>query len=325
MSERSEVIIQQDVYERIRDVFDAAPLAYRVRPVSEPMAMAEDQRRSGASCFVIGAEKYPEEFYRSIDPDSLIIRYGVGYDHVPVALCRERGIRVAFTPGTLDQSVAEHAVGLMLACARSIPQQNREVKAGNWMNLPGRELAGGTAAVLGFGRIGRLVARMLKTAFGMRIVALDILPGLDADGMTAADRYTTDFAEAVAEADFVSLHMKVTDETRGFIDRTRLEMMLPKAFLVNTARGALVNEADLYDAVAGGRIAGAGLDVFVDEPYVPVSGKDLRTLSRVIMTAHCGSNTLQSNRKMAEACIRNAEAWYRKDYERLILVPEMRP
>lgn len=322
----STVIIQEDCYRRIADVFEAAPLEFRRVPVSRPEDMVEEQRESGAKVFIIGAERYPREFYESIMPDSLVIRYGVGYDHVPVELCKERGITVGYTPGTLDQSVAEHTVALMLACLRDIPRQDRTVREGQWPHPSGAEMTGKTVAILGFGRIGRRVADILKRAFDSRIVALDVFPSPHPQHASLMDRYTTDFDSAVEDADFVSLHMSVTEETRGFINSKRLGAMNGSAYLINTARGALVDEVDLYNALAQRVIAGAALDVFVDEPYEPVTpDTDLRTLPNAVLTAHVGSNTREANQRMAEICIRNAEAWYAGETDRLVLIPEMTP
>lgn len=320
------VIIQKDCYERVSEVFDDSPFHYRVIPVSRPNEMVAAQKETGAESFIIGAEAYPAEFYQSIEPHSLIVRYGVGYDKVPIDLCRERGISVAYTPGTLDQSVAEHAVGLMLACARRIPQQDQSVRQGDWLHVSGAEMAGKTAAIIGFGKIGRRVAQILKTGVGMRIAAFDVFPEIDPSHAPLVDHYTTDFAAAVRAADFVSLHMAVNDQTRGFIERSRLAAMKSSAYLVNTARGALVHESDLYEALVEGKLAGVALDVFENEPYVPAAREtDLRNLPNVILTAHSGSNTLEANRRMAEMCIQNVEAWQAGDKDRLMLVPEITP
>ena len=165
---------------------------------------------------------------------------------------------------------------------------------------------------------------MLKNGFGMRVTAFDIFPELDKEFLPLTDRYTNDYFDAVGDADYISLHMNVSDTTRNFIDAGRISGMKPGACLINTARGALVNEDDLYDALAAGTLGGAALDVYTEEPYRPSAReRDLRKLPNVVLTSHCGSNTRESNSRMAEACIANVQAWYGRDPGKLVLIPEM--
>jgi phosphoglycerate dehydrogenase-like enzyme len=198
------------------------------------------------------------------------------------------------------------------------------MKAGEWIHTSGRELGGKTAAVLGFGRIGRSVAGMLKKGFGMQVTAFDLFPELDDLFRPLADRYTSDYFDAVRDADYVTLHMNVSDSTKAFINAARIGGMKPGACLVNTARGALVSEDDLYEALAAGTLGGAALDVYTEEPCRPSAReRDLRKLPNVVLRSHCGSNTLESNTRMAEACIANVQAWYGRNPVKLALIPEM--
>ncbi len=321
--EKMQVIIQKDVYERGRLLFDPSGLAITVFDVSEEDKMIEHQKNTGTKCMIIGADKYSEGFYNAIAPDSLIVRFGVGYDAVPIEICKKRRILVAFTPGTLDQSVAEYAMALILASARRIPQADDKLKNGEWNEGPGIELCGKTLAILGFGKIGQHLAGVAKNGFGMKINALDIMPQLDARYHDLVDFYSSDFHSAVQDADFVSLHMRVTKETEGFINLFKLELMKKEAILINTARGKLVNEVDLFEALENKIIAGAALDVFNEEPYVPIEGKDLRTLPNIILTPHIASNTKATNEKMAQACINNVINFYKMNLKEVYLVPEM--
>jgi phosphoglycerate dehydrogenase-like enzyme len=259
-------IIQKNLFERARDCFEASQLTWLVHDVTDEAGMIRTQRETGARCFVIGADRYSDSFYSSIHEGSLVVRFGVGYDSVPLDLCKQRGILVAYTPGTLDHSVAEHTMGLMLSAARGICTADRLVKSGVWRGFQGIELRGKVLAVVGFGKIGRTVAAIAKHGFGMQISAFDVFPELDPEYATLVDRYSWDFPTAVKGADFVSLHLSVNDSTIGFIDRARLDAMERRSILINTSRGRLINEADLFDALSERRIAGAALDVFCDEP-----------------------------------------------------------
>jgi phosphoglycerate dehydrogenase-like enzyme len=138
------------------------------------------------------------------------------------------------------------------------------------------------------------------------------------------DYYSTDLASVVEAADFVSLHLSVNDQTRGIINKEVLALMSKEAILINTSRGQLINESDLYDALRQRVIAGAALDVFNYEPYRPVAGKDLRQLDNVILTPHISSNTDGANRRMSELCLRNAEAYFSNRWDELNLVRELK-
>ncbi|MEK6795910.1 MAG: NAD(P)-dependent oxidoreductase [Spirochaetota bacterium] len=318
------IIIQADLYDRAKAVFDASTLELTPVAYGNEKTMLDLAKAKGVRVFIIGAEKYSDDFYKSIDASSLIVRFGVGYNAVPIALCKERGTRVAFTPGTLDASVAEHTMALILACARHVAKKHAEMRENTWAFETGMELADKTIAVIGFGNIGRRVASIARNGFGMRIHAFDRMSALAPEHAPLADAYFSSWEEAVSEAHIVSLHLAVTDTTKKFLDSKRIDAMRSDAILINTGRGALVNEADLYDALAAKRIASAGIDVFTEEPYAPVPGKDFRTLSNIVLTPHLGSNTDAANRRMAEACVKSAKAFISADMGGVTLIPEMK-
>jgi lactate dehydrogenase-like 2-hydroxyacid dehydrogenase len=273
---------------------------------------------------IIGAEKYSTQFYESLAPGSLVLRFGVGYDHVPLDICKKRSLLVANTPGTLDHSVAEHTITLLLSCARRILANDGAVRRGQWPADSGIEVTGKTLAIVGLGRIGTMAARIAKHGLGMRVKAFGRTPLLDAEASSLVDYYSTDLASVVEAADFVSLHLSVNDQTRGIINKEVLALMSKEAILINTSRGQLINESDLYDALRQRVIAGAALDVFNYEPYRPVAGKDLRQLDNVILTPHISSNTDGANRRMSELCLRNAEAYFSNRWDELNLVRELK-
>jgi phosphoglycerate dehydrogenase-like enzyme len=170
----------------------------------------------------------------------------------------------------------------------------------------GRELAGKTLVIVGCGKIGTKVAKSARYGFKMRVVGHDVARPSDA---RVLDEFTTDFAEAVRAADFVSLHAPDAPTTRDMINAGTLALLPATAILVNTARGALVDENALYDAIAGNALAGAALDVFKTEPYVPADpARDLRRLERVLATPHIGSSTAEACERMAAAALESIRA-----------------
>ena len=222
-------------------------------------------------------------------------RFGAGYDNVDVPALTRRGIPLATTGDANADTVAEHAFYLMLALAKRGPSLERAVKSGAWPRSFGNlELRGRTCVVVGFGRIGRAVARR-AAAFEMKIVAVDPnMPG------------TEMLADALPQADFVVLACALTPETRGLIGAQALARMKPGAFLVNVARGPIVDEAALVAVLEAGRLAGAGLDVLETEP--PRPGHPLLARDDVVLTPHVGAFIDTAFERMALACARAALA-----------------
>jgi glyoxylate reductase len=229
----------------------------------------------------------------------LVANYGVGYDGVDLAACRERGVAVTNTPGILDAAVADLTLALILACRREVVTADRFVREGRWRSgwsqpeIVGRDVAGATLGLVGFGRIGREVARRAE-AFGMRVVHHSRSGGLPLD-------------ELLAGSDVVSLHIPLTEETRGLISRERLALLRDGTTLVNTARGGVVDEDALVDELASGRIS-AGLDVFLAEPSVP---QRLLGLDNVVLTPHIASSTAETRAAMTRVLVDNVLAFLR--------------
>ncbi|HXH88787.1 MAG TPA: phosphoglycerate dehydrogenase [Gaiellaceae bacterium] len=217
----------------------------------------------------------------------VIGRAGVGVDNVDVAAATRKGIVVANAPESTVVSAAEHTIGLLVALARNIPQAHAALKDGRWerSRWGGIELADKTLGVLGFGRIGRQVARR-ALGLGMRVVAYDPFVVPDRFRELGADRVETP-EEVLAAADFLTLHLPLTDETRGFLGTESLALVRPGVRIVNAARGELVDEAALATAIREGRVAGAALDVFSAEPYTG----ELLELDAVVVTPHLAAST----------------------------------
>jgi lactate dehydrogenase-like 2-hydroxyacid dehydrogenase len=235
----------------------------------------------------------------------VVANVAVGYDNLDVPAARERGVVVTNTPGVLDDSTADLAMGLILAAARRIPEGDRFLRRREpWVWGPrmmtGLDLsAGATLGIVGYGRIGRAVARRAR-AFGMRVLAT---PSRSRVWESDADEVRfRELDELLAAADVVSLHVPLTDATRHLIDDAALARMKPTALLVNTARGPVVDTDALVRALQEGRIAGAGLDVFEDEPAVDPR---LLELEQVVLTPHLGSAGVATREAMCGLAVRN--------------------
>lgn len=317
------VVLEKTIYQRAADLFDAQADEHGFRwclidPLDEAAALAHHE--AGARAFILGTKRYSPDFFRRLRPGSLIQRFGVGYTSVPLELCKERGIHVGYTPNVLEGAVAEHTMALVLALSRTLCTLDREMRAGLWNKIPGSELRGKTLALIGFGRIACEVAFIARNGFRMRIAAHDVRPKLDAAAAALADDYFTDVNECLVDADYVSIHLPDTPQTAGMVNADFLSKMKPTAFLINTARGGLVDEDALYRSLKENGIAGAALDVFVDEPYEPRGG-DFRELDNVILSPHCASNTAEANDRMAERCIANCRALADGRIDQMVLVP----
>ena len=225
----------------------------------------------------------------------VIARAGVGVDNVDVEAATARGVVVVNAPLANTISTAEHAFGLMLAVARNIPQGQSSLKAGKWerSKLQGIELAGKTLGVVGLGRIGAEVASRAR-AFQMRVIAFDPFVSMERASALGIEMKSLD--EVFAEADFVTLHTTLTPETRGMISKERLAKARKGIRIINAARGALIDEQALYDAVESGHVAGAGIDVFSEEPAV---GNILTTHDRIVVTPHLAASTNEAQDRAA--------------------------
>jgi glyoxylate reductase len=232
----------------------------------------------------------------------------VGVDHIDLAAATARAIPVGHTPGVLTETTADLAFALLLAAARRVAEADRFVRAGAWKAwepdlLLGRDAHGATLGIVGLGAIGRAVARRAR-GFGMRVLAWSrSRPPLgDLEGAVA----WAELPELLARADFVSVHLALAPETRGLLDTRAIAGMKPGAILVNTARGGIVDEAALAEALREGRLAAAGLDVFEREPIGPAGpAGDLLALPNVVLTPHVGSASVETRARMAELAVEN--------------------
>ncbi len=269
----------------------------------------------GVDGYIAGLDSIDAAALAAADGLCVIARYGVGVDNVDLAAAVARGIVVTNTPGANARSVAELTVALLLLLARPVLRAAAETRAGGWPRLPGLSLAGKTVGLVGFGAIGRQTARLLA-GFDCRLLAYD--PLLNEATAAALGVRAAGLDELLATSDFVSLHAPVTPATRGMVDAAFLARMKPGAALVNTARGELVDEAALLDALANGRLRGAALDAFAAEP--PGGDNPLLALPNVIATPHMGAHTDGATTVMGRMALADCLAVLRGDEPRYRVV-----
>lgn len=224
----------------------------------------------------------------------VIARVGVGTDSIDIAAATAAGVVVTTTPGANRETTADHAVALILAAVRRIVEHDASVRRGEWHRTGAMtpwDLHGTTVGLVGYGAIGQAVARRLE-AFGTRLLVVDPAPSQSAVGVEVVK-----LDQLLDQADVVSLHVPLLDSTRGIIGAAELEAMRSDAVLINTSRGGLVDEHALIAALASGRLRGAALDVFTDEPTVP---HQLRALPNVVLTPHVGGLSDRSIRRMTQ-------------------------
>jgi lactate dehydrogenase-like 2-hydroxyacid dehydrogenase len=241
----------------------------------------------------------------------ILANFGVGYDHIDLDCARKRGLVVTNTPGVLTEATADIAIALMLMVARRLGEGERELRRGDWKgwaptHLVGSDVSGRTLGIIGLGRIGRAVARRARQGFGMRLLSYTPRP-VAASEAGELGVHQVGLDQLLGEADFISLHCPVTPATRHLMNRDRLARMKPSAVLINTARGDIVDEEALVEALTAGTIAGAGLDVYEREPLV---GPGLLELQNVVLLPHLGSATESTRTAMGMKAVDNLAAFF---------------
>ncbi|RIK38040.1 MAG: hypothetical protein DCC58_17195 [Chloroflexi bacterium] len=274
-------------------------VVYDTRPSGQDEIIA---RMAGATA-VINVRAYTtftEAVLAALPDLKLISVLGTGIDNIDLSACTRHGVAVTNTPGCSTSGVAELTIGLMLSVARTIPISDRGIRAGEWRHRHNFELKGKTLGVLGLGLIGSEVARLAQ-AFGMRVIAWSFTN--DPARATRLGVELVALEDLLRRADIVTVHLRNSEQARGLIGAEQLALMRPSAILINTGRGAIVDQAALYEALRDKRIAGAGLDVFVNEP---LPGDDpLTSLENVVLTPHIGAATVEAAVQLAKAPVDN--------------------
>jgi len=272
----------------------AGPVLRAVDPNEPPAELAPVR-----AILTRGRGRIPEALLARCPALAVIARAGAGLDNLDTAAAARRGIAVIHAPGANTRTVAEHTLALMLDLARGITRSARAVAAGRWeerAGYRGDELDGLTLGIVGFGNIGRLTA-LKAGALGMKVLAHDPQVGENDAAWAAAGARRSEFAALLEQSDVVSLHIPLTAETRGLLDEDRLARMKRDAVVINTARGGIVDEAALARMLREGRLGGAALDVFDDEPLP--AGSPLVGAPRLLLTPHIAGVTLESNERVS--------------------------
>lgn len=253
---------------------------------------------------IIGAHDFPAEVLATCKKLKIICKHGAGLDNIPMEAAKAQGVMVCNVPGTNANAVADLTFGLMLCCARQIVAANNRVHNGAWKTITGTDVYAKTLGLLGFGAIAKNVARR-AAGFNMKVLAYDpfvkTLPQ-EFSHVTLCDN----MMDVVSQCDFLSLHLPLTDETRGMIGARELAAMKQGAYLINAARGGIVNEKALYDALVSGHLAAAAMDVSEKEPID--SANPLLTLENVVITPHLGMYSKEAIGAVSIICAQNAAA-----------------
>ncbi len=300
MTERKKIIISEDIVgegiERLKGtyhVYTDPDLWKKIPELKKALIDAE-------GFIVRNMTKVNAELLREAKILKVIGRAGAGFDNIDVPAASRQGIVICYSPEENAVSVAEHVFGLLLALARKIPAADRSVKNGGWerKKYHGYELMGKALGILGLGKIGFRVALRAK-AFGMRILAHDAYLSTTSVAVTESGAILVSLDELLAQADFLTIHLPLTKETKGLLNRQAFQKMKPTSFLINTSRGEVLVEEDLYQALREGKIAGAALDVRAEEP--PGKESPLHGLENVILTPHTAGLTYEAQEKVVAA------------------------
>ena len=318
------IVVTESEYRKGESVFSSANNDMKCFPIPDEESLLAARIISlQAKHAIVGTSNYVGPLYDALPKGGVIARFGIAHDGIDKEKVKKASLYCTNTPDILNHSVAELTLALITVSARHIVDMTESMKNGQWQPLMGIELKGKTLAVIGCGSIGSQVARIASFGFQMKVIGHDIRE-LDVDGMKREYGFSTivkDFDRAVSEADFVTLHIPLLESTKYFINPERLKMIPQRAWLINTSRGAIVDETALFIALKSGSIAGAALDVFIKEPYQPVDTKhDLRLLNNVIFTPHIGSTTSEASRRSAEKCLQNIRFAENGEYEKMDIV-----
>lgn len=261
----------------------------------------ETMKRLLADCdgVIVGVDPLDAGVMAAAPKLRAIAKYGVGVDNIDLEAAKARNIKVSRTVGANAEAVADYAMTLMLTVARRAASIDARCRRGDWKKITTRDVSGGVLGLLGLGAIGKLVARRAQ-GFGMTVTAYD--PFWNEEYAAANHIVKASPEEIYAQADVISLHLPLTEETRGIIGAAELAMMKPDAILINTARGGLIDESALLDALEAGRIYGAGIDAFAQEPP-----EDPRwfALENVVLGSHCAASTAGAARNMGRMATEN--------------------
>ena len=275
------------------EMLEEAGIEYLINPLGRKLS--ENELASMVSDFdviIAGTEEITDKVMDKGKNLKLISRVGIGLDSVDLLAAEHRGIKVSYTPDAPAPAVAELTVGLMLTLLRSVHVSNSQMHEGHWNRYFGRRIPEVTIGIIGVGRIGTRVLNRLQSFGTPKLLLNDTLPNSEIERKFKVEWVTKE--EIYKQSDVITFHLPLTKQTKNMVQKEHLEMMKPDAVLINTARGGIINEDDLYDVMKKGHLSGASIDVFVQEPY---TGR-LREIERCILTAHMGSMSIDCRTRM---------------------------
>ena len=308
---KAKVYCSHELFEEARKILDAAcDVEYWTqaeRPTREEV-MRRVKDKEGLVCLL--TEKVNEELLRAAPKLRIAANVAVGYDNIDLDACTKRGVVATNTPGVLDETTADFAWTLLMAVARRLGEGEQLARSGNWKGwnldqLCGADIWGKTLGIVGFGRIGRAVARR-ALGFNMMVIYTDAVRAPE-EAERLVNATFTDMNTLLAESDFISLHVPLLEETRGLLDGPKFYRMKRTAFLINTSRGPVVDEAALVAALESKKIAGAALDVYENEPFIHPGLKR----PNVVLAPHLASASLETRTKMAVMAANNVVALFK--------------
>ncbi len=311
------------LFEAARKILqETCEVEYWAKPERPPREEVLQRVKDKEGLICLLTEKVNEELLRSAPKLRIAANVAVGFDNIDVAACTKRGVVATNTPGVLDETTADFAWTLLMAVARRLIEGEALARSGNWKNwdldqLVGTDVWGKTLGIVGFGRIGRAVARR-ASGFQMKVIYADAVRAA-ANVEKELKAEFRDMNALLAESDFVSVHVPLLPETRRLFDAAKFDQMKRTAFLINTSRGPVVDEAALVAALEAGKIAGAGLDVYENEPLIHPGLKR----SNVVLAPHIASASLETRTKMACIAAENVVALFTGRRPANILNPEI--
>ena len=282
--------------DRVRKVADEVIFNSLGRPMTEDELLEVLPDCDG---YIAGLDSVTAKVLEKCDHLQVVSRYGAGVDRVDLAAAKAKGIKVTNTPGANAEAVGELAVALMLSVARQVPYLNQSTRDGGWVRSTGVELNGKTLGILGLGAIGRVVARSAK-GLGMNVIAYD--PYINLDYCKENDIQSLTLDEVIREANVITLHLPLTEETHHMINREAIASMKPGCIIINASRGGIIDEEAAYDALRTGQLGGLGLDAFEVEPP---TASPLFEFNNVVVTPHTGAHTKEATDNMAEMAVQN--------------------
>jgi len=275
------------------ELLEAAGIEYLINPLNKKLTENElAEMVSDFDVIIAGTEPITDYVMESASKLKMISRVGIGLDSVDLLAAERRGIKVSYTPDAPAPAVAELTTGLLITLLRSVQLSNIQMHNGQWHRYFGRRISEVTVGLIGIGRIGSKVLKSLSLLGASRILVNDIVPNSKLDQNYIFER--VDKETIYEEADVISLHVPLTKATKNMITKKQLEMMRSDAIVINTCRGGIVNELDLYDVMKTGHLSGVAIDVFEQEPY---EGK-LKEIERCLLTAHMGSMSIDCRTRM---------------------------